>query len=75
MTENSIVWQYCAIRMNIDGSAKKLKYFDAEGNHKGSDIEDPHKEIAKLGLEGWELVSLTQIQKPDARVYYFKRKA
>jgi hypothetical protein len=37
------------------------------------DITDPHMEIAKLGNDSWELVSLAQIQSPDARVYYFKR--
>ena len=73
-SEQKIVWEYCALRMNIDGSAKKLKFFDADGNHKVSDITDPHLEIAKLGNDGWELITLTQIQKPDARVYYLKRR-
>ena len=59
--------------MNIDGSFKKVKFFDAEGKHTASDITDPHTEIAKLGNDGWEMVTLAQIQSPDARVYYFKR--
>lgn len=63
-------WEYCAIRANINDSKKFLKIF-AEG--KPSAIEDVHKTMVQLGQEGWELVTLTQISQPDARVYYFKR--
>ena len=71
MTNN--VWKYCAIRAQIDGSIKKLKFFDADGNHKVTDIKDPHLEIAKLGQDGWEMVTLTEITNPNSRVYYFKK--
>ncbi len=66
-------WQYCAINDNLDTKVKKLKFFYADGNHKGSKVDDIHKEIAKLGNKGWELVSLHQINQPNARVYYFKK--
>ena len=66
-------WEYCAIRASVDGKVKKLKSFSPTGEHSASDIEDVHLEIAKLGNESWELVTLTQISNPDSRVYYFKR--
>ncbi|MCE7736288.1 MAG: hypothetical protein GPJ54_15515 [Candidatus Heimdallarchaeota archaeon] len=71
----STIWQYCAINDNIDKKVKKLKFFDADGNHKVSEIQDVHMEIAKLGNEGWELVTLQQISQPNARVYYLKKQA
>lgn len=71
----STTWQYCAINDNIDKKVKKLKFFDADGNHKVSEIQDVHLEIAKLGNEGWELVTLQQISQPNARVYYLKKQA
>ena len=63
-------WEYCAIRANVNDNKKFLKYFDAG---KPETIEDVHATIARLGHDGWELVTLTQISQPDARVYYFKR--
>ncbi|MHA2336355.1 MAG: hypothetical protein ACXACX_03590 [Candidatus Hodarchaeales archaeon] len=66
-------FEYCAIRASIDGKVKKLKFFSSTGEHSVTDIEDIHLEIAKLGNESWELVTLTQITSPDSRVYYFKR--
>ena len=66
-------WEYCAIRGDLEGGAKKLKFFSPTPNSEVRDVEDIHQSIAQLGLEGWELVSLAQISQPDARVYYFKR--
>lgn len=67
-------WQYCAIKTDIgDNPVTKLKYFDSSSNHTVSKIEDTHQTIAKLGDEGWELVTLTEINNGKARVYYFKR--
>ncbi|MHA2030387.1 MAG: hypothetical protein ACW99A_16920 [Candidatus Kariarchaeaceae archaeon] len=66
-------WKYCAINDNLDKKVKKLKFFDSEGNHTVTDIQDVHMEIAKLGGEGWELVTLQQISQPNARVYYMKK--
>ena len=65
-----MIWEYCAINDHLDKKKKFLKFF-AEG--KPSEIEDVHKTMVKLGQEGWELVTLTQISEPNARVYYFKR--
>ncbi len=64
------IWEYCAIRTNINQEKKVLKYF-SEG--KAEPIEDVHAAIARLGQNGWEMITLTQISEPDARVYYFKR--
>lgn len=69
-------WEYCAIRASVDGKLKKLKFFSSVGEHRVEDIEDTHLEIAKLGTDGWELVTLTQISpsgNSDSWVYYFKR--
>ena len=68
-------WEYCAIRANIGDDVKKLKFFNPTPEAEILDIEDVHQTIAKLGQEGWELVSLAQISQPDARVYYMKRPA
>jgi len=73
MPHSDTQFEYCAIRRNHDGSAKKLKYFDANGDHRVEDIQDPHREIAKLGQAGWELVTLTDLTSPAATVYYLKR--
>ncbi len=67
---NQTNWEYCAIRANVGGDKKFLKYF-SDGQK--TPIEDIHGTIAALGREGWEMVTLTQISNPDARVYYFKR--
>jgi hypothetical protein len=68
-------WEYCAIRASVNGEVMKLKYFSPTPEAKVVDINDVHQSIARLGQEGWEMVSLTQISQPDARVYYFKRPA
>jgi len=68
-------WEYCAIRASINGEVKKLKYFSSTPDAKVVDIDDVHQSIAKLGEDGWEMVTLAQISQPDARVYYFKRPA
>ncbi len=68
-------WEYCAIRDSLTGEGRKLKFFSSTPDAKVEDIDDVHKSIAKLGEDGWEMVSLTQISQPDARVYYFKRPA
>ncbi len=66
-------WEYCAIRASVNGEVMKLKYFSPSPEAKVVDINDVHQSIARLGEEGWEMISLTQISQPDARVYYFKR--
>ncbi len=66
-------WEYCAIRSSIADGKDFLKLFSASAGEPPKEIKDVHQTIAKLGLEGWELVTLTQINQPDARVYYFKR--
>ncbi|OLS28187.1 MAG: hypothetical protein HeimC2_08420 [Candidatus Heimdallarchaeota archaeon LC_2] len=71
----STTWKYCAINDSFEKQVKKLKFFDSEGNHTVTEIQDVHKEIAKLGEDGWELVSLQQISQPNARVYYLKKSA
>ncbi len=68
-------WEYCAIRASINGEVMKLKYFSSTPDAKVVDIDDVHQSIAKLGEDGWEMVTLAQISQPDARVYYFKRPA
>ena len=69
-------WKYCAIKKELDDTkVLKLKMFDAAGKHKGSKIPDVHQEIAKLGDDGWELITLTEITQPHAIVYYFKKLA
>ena len=67
-------WVYCAIKEDLgESKIKKLKFFSSSGDHKGSKIDDIHQEIAKLGEDGWELVTLTEIHSPSGRVYYFKK--
>ncbi len=66
-------WEYCAIRANLSDDKKFLKYFDTN-EHKTVKIEDPHTAIAQLGEDGWEMISITELSEPKARVYYFKRK-
>ena len=68
-------WEYCAIRSTLDGKVKKLKFFSSNGEHKVTDITDTHLETAKLGTEGWEMITLTQINPSEEKsmVYYFKR--
>ena len=66
-------WEYCAIRSNVGDGKNFLKFFDASGEGGPKEVSDAHQTIAQLGLEGWELVTLTQISQPDARVYYLKR--
>ena len=67
-------WQYCAIKVDLgESKTKKLKFFSSTGDHTASKIEDIHLKIAKLGEEGWELVTLTEISDPSGRVYYFKK--
>ncbi len=68
-------WEYCAIRSDIRGGAKKLKFLNSGPEAEVRDIEDIHRTMASLGEQGWEMVSLVQISEPDARVYYFKRPA
>ena len=68
-------WLYCAINDNLTNNSKKLKLFYPDGNHHVTEIQDVHKEIAKLGKKGWELITLQQITQPNARVYYFKKLA
>ena len=68
-------WEYCAIRASINGEVIKLKFFSSTPDAKVVDIDDVHQSIAKLGEDGWEMVTLAQISQPDARVYYFKRPA
>jgi len=65
-------WEYCAINTEAG-----LKYFQAEGNHSvekytEKNIDNVHRNIAKLGNEGWELVTHGPIAS-GASVYYFKR--
>ena len=66
-------WEYCAVRASLNGEVKKLKYFSSSPDPKVEDVDDVHQAIAKLGEDGWEMVTLAQISQPDARVYYFKR--
>ena len=67
-------WQYCAIKEDLgEGKTKKLKYFSSSGDHKGSKLDDIHQQIAILGEDGWELLTLTEISNPAGRVYYFKK--
>ncbi len=63
-------WEYCAINANMDTGKKILKLFKEEAPQ---EIENVHKTMVTLGEDGWELVNLTQISQPNARVYYFKR--
>ncbi len=63
-------WEYCAINDNLDKGKKFLKFF-AEGTPK--EIGNVHQTMVELGQDDWELVTLTQINEPNARVYYFKR--
>ena len=68
-------YEYCAIKQNLEGEKKtKLKFLDAEGNHKFTEISDIQRNIAQLGMNGWEMVSFSEISHPSARVYYFKKK-
>ena len=67
-------YEYCAIRDNLDGEKKiKLKFFDAGGNHKATEITDVHRNIAQLGMNGWEMIKFSQFTEPNARIYYFKK--
>jgi hypothetical protein len=67
-------WEYCAIKINNTEDKKKvLKYFSPTKDHKLEEITDPHETIAKLGNDGWELIFLTDLREPNAKVYYFKR--
>jgi hypothetical protein len=67
-------WEYCAIKEDLgESKIKKLKYFSSSGEHKGKKLDDIHQQIAMLGEEGWELVTLTEISNPAGRVYYFKK--
>lgn len=69
-----VKWKYCAIKTDLGEKPEtKLKYFDPTKNHTVTNVEDTHQTIAKLGEEGWELVTLTEINKGTARVYYFKK--
>ena len=69
-----VKWEYCALKEDLgEGKTKKMKIFDSAGGHKGSKIDDMHQQIAVLGQDGWELVTLTEISNPAGRVYYFKR--
>lgn len=69
-----VKFEYCALKSDLDGAKEtKLKFFNAEGKHKGEKVTDIHRKIAELGHDGWDLVTLTQISDPNARVYYFKK--
>lgn len=63
-------WEYCAIKSDAG-----LKYFSPSAEHTTEESNDIHQTIAQLGLDGWELVGLTQIAPSNAVVYYFKRPA
>ncbi len=39
----STTWQTCVINDNIDKKVKILKFFNTDGNHKVSEIQDVHK--------------------------------
>jgi hypothetical protein len=68
-------WEYCAIRADLRGEVKKLKFLSSGPDSEIQDIADVHMTMASLGEQGWEMISLIQISEPDARVYYFKRPA
>ena len=67
-------WQYCIIMQPTTGlaekdSTRKIKSYlsflgPSEEETKTEEIENPFHELARLGAEGWELISHTQRWEP-----------
>jgi hypothetical protein len=80
-------WEYCKIidPIRVPGKAvepAKLLYLGAlEANERVEEIENAERTLAQLGLEGWELISHSQVSTvidrgtalPVLEVYYLKR--
>ena len=76
-------WEYCALFANgMEGRVMKphyptINYFTPEGTREqkleGKEFHELGKAIAKLGLEGWEMVATGSLPKTDAHAIYFKR--
>ena len=55
-----IQWEYCVIDINPEGDAKVVYLQPPGSRHRSESIDEIYQALAKLGLEGWELVSHTQ---------------
>ena len=68
-------YEYCSIKEEFEGDKKAtLDIYDAEGRHKQAGVEDLQRNIAQLGKNGWEMISVTQLSDPKSLVYFFKKK-
>jgi hypothetical protein len=63
-------WEYCVIDVEVDGQAKVVFLQPPGEKHHSEKIEEIYQVIARLGLEGWELVSHTLT---EAEYFTFKR--
>ena len=91
--EEGMKWEYCKIvdpvRMRVEGTSEKIEsprlilLGSSREETKTQTIENVGHELAKLGLDGWELVSHTvswaivagksPMVSPALEHYYFKR--
>ena len=64
-------WEYCVIEINQSGEAKIVYLFPPGTKHRAEKIDEIYQALARLGLEGWELV--THTLSGESEYYTLKR--
>ncbi len=68
-------WEYCTLTINYAATSYDIHFLRADGAHRHTNALDTvnyHKEFAALGMDGWELVGITEVPGIYA-THYFKR--